>query len=108
MSQSALLTGVRDIQVRAESSLTSLCKDPKSSMIGEPSCQLAIFSIGTLLTKLHKTGIGLNSKPAQIPGSTVMIELAGQLTQMINSVRKHELECQTKSTHLFNSNECQV
>lgn len=88
--------------------MTSFCKDPKSSVIGETSCQLAIFPSDILLTKLYKTGIGLNSKSAQIPGSTVMTELAGQLAQMINSVRKHELECQTKSTHLFNSNECQV
>lgn len=81
--QGALLTGVRDIQVGAEPSQTSLCKGTKSSVIGENSLQLATFSSGTPLppTKPHNTGVSLSAKSAQTPGSTVMTELAGQLVQ---------------------------
>lgn len=41
---------------------------------------------------------------AQTLGSTVVTELAGQSTQMTNSVRKHEVECWTESTNLLNPN----
>lgn len=106
--QGALLTGVRDIQVGAEPSQTSLCKGTKSSVIGENSLQLATFSSGTplppplsLTTQASASALNLHKHLAQLLWLNWQVNW---FKQMINSVRKHELECWTKPTRLFNWN----